>query len=187
MPPVNNEIKVPLLSLWQPWANAVVTPDILNNNQPIKLNETRGWDTKIRGRVLIHASLKWNKKHADILNSWPFSERLGDLGIDANWFGAIVGSVEIMDCITSEQWIHDHMPAMDDATLAQALMGNFGGGRHIFTLANPVRFVKPIPFKGKQTPFIRVPLSTIPECYFKDFNTVELCQKQSRSNRSKTK
>ena len=182
-----SELKVPLLSLWQPWANAVVTPDILNNNQPIKLNETRHWATEIRGRVLIHASKKWDKSLRKIAEGWPFSERTGDLGIDANWFGAIVGSVEIVDCITSEQWVLENLPATDDETLAQALMGNFLPERYIFKLANPVRFVQPIPFKGMQTPFVRVPLSTIPECYYKDFNTVELCQKQSRSNRSKTK
>lgn len=165
----SNEIKVPILSLWQPWATAVVTPDILNDNQPIKLNETRHWATKIRGRVLIHASKKWNKSIEQILLNWPFRHYMGELGINASSLGVIVGSVEITDCITSEQWVSENLPSTDDAILAQALMGNFEPGRFIFKLANPVRFAEYITFKGMQTPFVRIPLSTIPQQYHKDF------------------
>ena len=45
-PPPNGKVRV--ISLWQPWASLMACG--------AKHLETRGWDTKVRGRVYIHAS-----------------------------------------------------------------------------------------------------------------------------------
>jgi hypothetical protein len=98
--------------------------------------ENRDWSTKFRGRVLIHAS-KWFRKQEmkddaedaiilagwrDLREKWPTVE-----GIRAGC-GCIVGSVEIVDCVT-----HSDSP--------------WFSGKYGFVLRDP-QFFKPFPFKG---------------------------------------
>lgn len=162
-----------LLSLWQPWAAAVVTSrngvQVQDGlvNVPIKQFETRKWKTAIRGRVLIHAALKWDKNIRGIYERFPFDKYHKELGELA--FGAIIGSVEIIDCITSDAWITKEKVDVPDDLIdrynEEFNMGDFSTGRFAWQLANPVKFIEPIPFKGVQTPFVNIPLETIPESY----------------------
>jgi len=105
--------------------------------------ENRDWPTRIRGRVLIHASKWWNQREVaeDIqtANQMQFQAnpcRAQHLfpaaamsGILRDPCGCLVGSVEIVDCAAqhSSPWF----------------VGDYG-----FVLRNPEAFVKPVPFKG---------------------------------------
>jgi hypothetical protein len=77
------------ISVRQPWAWLIV-----NGYKNI---ENRDWPTKVRGRVLIHASQKFD----DIGYMWigrkfPDIEMLEALPFDQ---GGIVGEAEIVDCV----------------------------------------------------------------------------------------
>ena len=75
------------LSIRQPWAYA-----ILKLGKDI---ENRDWYTNFRGRVLLHTGKKIDKEGIDDL------EIMGMGGLPENYTtGGIVGSVEIVDCIT---------------------------------------------------------------------------------------
>lgn len=85
------------LSIRQPWAWM-----ILHAGKDI---ENREWPTRFRGRVLIHASKGMTRDEWD--GAWDFA-LFGSTGADANLAphfdaierGGIVGSVEIIDCVT---------------------------------------------------------------------------------------
>lgn len=78
------------LSIQQPWAWAIV-----NGYKPV---ENRTWATKLRGRVQIHAGLRFDRAGYDWLTQnfprikWPAPAQFER--------GGIVGSVEITDCVT---------------------------------------------------------------------------------------
>lgn len=92
------------LSVRQPWAFAII-----HLGKPV---ENRKWPTKIRGRVLIHAS-RAPVQDSDMDAVYEFAareisslqdecEETGD-GFylrDVPDYGGIVGSVEIVDCVT---------------------------------------------------------------------------------------
>jgi len=86
---------VKALSIRQPWAHM-----ILYNGKDI---ENRTWPTKVRGRVLIHASQGMTK--GEWYGAWRFAYEVA--GVDTTiscpvreiHFGGIVGSVEIVECV----------------------------------------------------------------------------------------
>ncbi len=108
------------LSVRQPWAYA-----ILHLGKDV---ENRPWRTHYRGRILIQAALKIEREEALKLKLSP-----GELPT-----GAIVGSVEIVDCVrnSKSKWAI--------------------GGQWHWILKNPRYLAKLIPFKGALG-FIRVP------------------------------
>ena len=99
--------------------------------------ENRDWPTGFRGRVLLHASKWWVREDIalDYTGLLKMAER-GNVPLpkpDWIWMkacgGCIVGSVEIVDCVTrsSSAWF----------------MGKYG-----FVLRNPIAFESPKPCKG---------------------------------------
>ncbi len=105
------------ISIRQPWAWM-----ILHCGKDI---ENRDWPTKIRGRVLIHASKGLTQD--EYSNAWKFAMSIGVPFPEVNFGdiirGGIVGSVEIIDCIqdSESEWFF---------------------GAHGFVLRDP----KPLPF-----------------------------------------
>lgn len=117
------------LSIRQPWAWA-----ILHAGKDI---ENRDWRTRVRGRVLIHASA--TKRSAEFeafyatrraisvrqpnLLGWTHIDR------DSLAYGALIGSVEIVDCVnwSASPWF----------------FGEFG-----FVLREPRLLQRPIPWRG---------------------------------------
>lgn len=93
------------LSIRQPWAWL-----ILNAGKNI---ENRQWPTKVRGRVLVHAAKGMTRDEYD--DACVFADRCG---VNTNSIplpvelqrGGIVGSVEIVDCVTSHRssWFVGH-------------------------------------------------------------------------------
>ncbi len=103
------------ISIRQPWVAL-----ILNGSKDV---ENRSWPTNIRGRVYVHAGKQVDRQALSTINR-SFSFRMPED------LGAIVGSVEIVDCVTESD--------------SPWFTGPYG-----FVLANPVKFENPIPCKGQ--------------------------------------
>lgn len=132
------------ISIRQPWASL-----ILKAGKDI---ENRCWATKVRGRVLIHAAKGMTKgEHEDAIefavdairadprNAGVTKMRtLRELGFAFEELerGGIIGSVEIVDCVTS--------------STSPWFVGQFG-----FVLRNPLPLTF-VPWKG-QLGFFKVP------------------------------
>jgi hypothetical protein len=125
------------LSVKQPWASLICSG--------IKDIENRTWPTKFRGRVLIHASQ--SKLSPVNVLSLEQKKIVKDAGLWAScalpeYLGAIIGSVEIVDCVqnNSSIWAERSGPKSIDY-LKQT---------YNWVLANPVLFNRPIEnVKGK--------------------------------------
>lgn len=108
------------ISVRQPWAWLIIHGE--------KDIENRDWPTKVRGRVLIHASKGMTK--AEYLDAWNYAHKRGTTApsFDVLERGGIIGSVEIVDCVS--------------ASMSPWFMGRFG-----FVLRNPIAL--PFrPFRG---------------------------------------
>lgn len=78
-----------VLSVRQPWASLIMS---------IKDIENRTWKTNYRGRILIHSSLhtiphEWEMLNEEQIQTVPFMLKHTILP-----YGAIIGSVELIDC-----------------------------------------------------------------------------------------
>lgn len=122
-------------TVYQPFAFAIVAG--------LKEYETRPRRTTIRGRVAVHAGrldILKSKKLSDY-DFWAILEAIG--GKTNLPRGAVVGRVEIVDCVPVEEIIHK-------LTERERLLGDYTPGRFAWVLKNPVMFDKPIPARGKQ-------------------------------------
>jgi hypothetical protein len=90
-------IKLPVLSIRQPWANAILCG--------LKDVENRSMRTAIRGRFLIHASAN---TQPDTFTNWCQFVKSRGFDLDAInakvreggvQYGGIIGSVDIIDCV----------------------------------------------------------------------------------------
>lgn len=133
-------IRVRCISLWQPWASLLaVGPKFL---------ETRGWDTKVRGEIYIHASkTKTPIKEARNYPAWWVSLVEEAIGVcEDKWltdlpYGGIIGKGNLTDTCTvehAEKIYRDQIP-----------FGNFDPGRfcHYYEDRQAVPF---IPLRGMQ-------------------------------------
>lgn len=126
------------ITIKQPWASLICSG--------IKDIENRTWPTKFRGRVLVHAASKswlWHKvlqylspalKEFAIKNKWTRT------WLENLQTGAIIGSVEIVDCFINHPSIWAEKT--DGYDLDSPII-------HNWVLANPIMFPEPIPAKGK--------------------------------------
>ena len=129
------------ITIKQPWASLIV--------EGIKDIENHTWPTKFRGRVLIHAAAYPVKGFpCEILNDLQFAEVFNNRKLDAldGVNGAIIGSVEIVDCVINHPsvWAEKSKEIKD-------VDGNVVHEFKIYNwvLANPIKFPEPIPAKGK--------------------------------------
>jgi hypothetical protein len=122
------------LSIQQPWAWAIMCAG--------KNIENRTWDTRFRGRFLVHAGMRFDKVGYFWLMTHRSILQAGLPDIDSFPRGRIIGSVEIDGVCT--------------ASLSPWFQGPFG-----FELRDPKRF-SPIPYKGKLGFF------NVPEIEIKD-------------------
>ncbi len=105
------------LSLRQPWAWLVFHGKDIEN---------RTWSTNYRGPLLIHAS----GNYADEAGAWLTSNFPG-IRIPTNLpRRAIIGRVEVVDCVTTSP--------------SKWFFGPYG-----FVLKDPIEFENPIPWPGK--------------------------------------
>ena len=84
------------LSIRQPHAHAVITGE--------KQIENRSWETKKRGFLWIHAGVNKGDWESDTPGRWrKFYESLPS--DESLTFGAIIGAVELIDCIPESRAI----------------------------------------------------------------------------------
>lgn len=121
---------------YQPYAHAIVAG--------LKQYETRPRRTNIRGRVAVHAG-RLDEVHATKSLSnrdfWAVMEAIG--GKTDLPRGAVVGTVEIVDCVPVEE-------LADKLNPLEKVLGDYSPGRFAWVLKNPVMFDTPIPARGQQ-------------------------------------
>ncbi len=123
-------------TVYQPYAWATVAG--------LKPHETRSRRSNIRGRVAVHAGKVSLRRATKGLSDNEFWELLGAVGGKTDLpLGAVVGTVEIVDCVPAEE-------VVDGLTEREKALGDYSPGRWAWVLKNPVMFDTPIPAKGKQ-------------------------------------
>ena len=111
------------ISIMQPFAYLIV-----HGHQPV---ENRGWRTSYRGRLLIHASRTFANIDDSEFYDFGFDEEFIDMLRSTDIpRGALVGEVDLVDCVTDSDspWFR----------------GPYG-----LELENPLAYDKPIPYKGE--------------------------------------
>lgn len=110
------------LSIRQPWAWLICAgyKDIENKN----------WPTKFRGRIYVHAGLARDVSAINYARGKVSPDILQDIIAGRYHCGAIIGEVDIVDCVTksASPWFE---------------------GKYGFVLSRPTLYDKPIPYKGK--------------------------------------
>lgn len=140
------------LSAKQPWATLIV--------EGIKDIENRTWkcpEKYIGQRVLIHAgarpfgNLKPDSCISHILTEsqcdyiWQRKDSQGLVWLDTYQFGAIIGSVQIVDCVG---WINNHSSIWAEKSVIHRSR-ELSKPIYNWVFANPIKFPEPIPAKGK--------------------------------------
>jgi len=132
------------ISVKNPWAYLIVSG--------IKPIENRTWSTKFRGRVLIHASgqlcnpVFTSEQEYDIKRLMPVNDLWR-----GNIQGAIVGSVEIVDCVINHSSIWaEKTEGVTDVNTKEFIPSNKQKPIYNWVLKNPTLFENPIlNIKGK--------------------------------------
>lgn len=147
-----------VLSLLQPWATLVVIG--------AKKIETRSWNTKHRGDLLIHASMgkyygpKGNRVSCELITE-DFNDRLkANIGPFKNLpFGSIIGKVTLVNTVKITSIKTEYDPA-DDKMLQgpgrftvppaepEFSYGDYTEGRYAWLLKDAVKFDEPIQQTG---------------------------------------
>ena len=80
------------ITIWQPWASLIV--------HGFKKVETRGWATRHRGNLFIHAAKKPIKETERIyqVNRKSIEQRLNK-ELETLPYGSIIGKVNVADCV----------------------------------------------------------------------------------------
>ena len=153
-----------VLSILQPWASLCVNTD--SNGKALKQIETRSWNTKYRGKLLIHASKKKIRLQdgmydlIDHLGKTGFIELFPDLP-----YGSVIGMVELTNTFRTENIdssadLYQQSMLVDSdcnkfegniATISPSeyAFGDFSDGRFGWLFKNPILFKEPIPCKGQ--------------------------------------
>ncbi len=136
-----------VISILQPWASMIILGE--------KKIETRSWNTKYRGELLIHASAKFDKQQEQL--AFEFSQLLHDSRVYHCHRGAIIGKVNLAatsvlcppyaDAVAPFGiYFNDKGAAFTEQELA---FGDYSPGRYGWLLSDPVQFDVPIPAKGQ--------------------------------------
>jgi hypothetical protein len=120
------------LSLWQPWASAIP--------MGLKSFETRGWSTKYRGPLAVHAAKRWDRAQQDFADT---------MGMPELPFGQVIATCVLACVIPTE-----HARAM--ISDGEFRWGVYDDGRFAWLLTDIIRLRRPFPFKGGQG-FFNVP------------------------------
>jgi hypothetical protein len=151
------------ISLWQPWAQLIALGQ--------KRFETRGWPTRHRGAILIHAAKVRKNEAKEMLHFDVFWRALNTPS--AKWiyaeqiwnslpFGAIVCTADLVECWEircDKLYARGVMAPLPEGPEKE--FGNYDTGRYAWELANVRMFAKPVPYVGHQGLF-DVPLYDLP-------------------------
>ncbi|MCG8694670.1 MAG: ASCH domain-containing protein [Minwuiales bacterium] len=144
------------LTLWQPWATLIALG--------IKGFETRGWSTRYRGPLAIHAAKRRvdRRQFDDYL--WPVLagfDYIGEPRPDIPWplpTGCVVAVCELVDVIPTEQIrVIEDEADWDDfgqdrgaISPAEHYLGNYEPGRFAWDCRKVRRLRQPIAARGAQ-------------------------------------
>lgn len=144
-----------VISLLQPWASLVV--------MGAKQIETRSWNTKYRGPLLIHASKKYTGEQKSLGVDFNLKHGAGLRITDDLPVGQIIGSINLIETFSTERvftgaggivftintkvMVGDELRMMN-ITKAEEAFGDYSPGRYGWLLSDPVQFTTGIPVKG---------------------------------------
>jgi hypothetical protein len=144
-----------VISLLQPWASLVVLGE--------KQIETRSWNTKYRGPLLIHASKKFTGDQMNLCVEFKKKHGAGLGFFEDLPLGQIIGKVDLIDTFPTEKaWagasgigfkVNDKIVIGDELrmvliSIKEEAFGDYSPGRYGWQLSNPVLFKTGIPAKG---------------------------------------
>lgn len=131
------------LTLWEPYASAVAVGQ--------KKIETRGWPTKYRGPLAIHAAVRNHDDERgffdDVMTGLHPIEREAwqahcQCEYDALPFGCIVATCRLVECCRIE--------GAGDVSATERIFGDYRAGRWAWFLADIERLAQPVPATGRQ-------------------------------------
>jgi ASCH domain len=117
------------LSVRQPWAWAII-------HGPKRI-ENRTWSVHYRGPILIHAARSRFHLTGTAPEVWHAAGLVGLPDFDRLAFGAVIGTVELVDCLP----------------LAEVRGQDFAEGPVCWVLKDPRPLRDPVPVKGMQSLF----------------------------------
>ena len=122
-----------VLSLKEPFASL-----ILNNKKYI---ETRSWNTKYRGEIYIHASIKEIGKSID-----GREELIKLIGNDDMHYGKIICKCNLVNCIKMTE---EYIEKIKNTENQQYICGDYSVGRYAWILEDITPLPEMINAKGK--------------------------------------
>jgi hypothetical protein len=132
-----------VLSVMQPWATMLVLG--------FKRLETRSWQTRHRGPLAIHAARR--RMTAPLPMGWrpKMAAAMHRLGLEG-WpdlfpRGAILGVVDLLDCVKVEEL------APDEPDAIERMLGDFGPNRWVWRLGGSRPLTLPVLVTGQQGVF----------------------------------
>ncbi|MDP1866979.1 MAG: ASCH domain-containing protein [Bradyrhizobium sp.] len=137
------------ISMWQPWGSLWLSPN--------KRHETRHWQTKHRGRLLVHAAKKMVKDVGPDLDG-ILTDEFGHRWDVELPVGAVIGMVDLLDCIPTEKIAAGFKFSLSERI--DKVCGDFDDGRFGWLRGTYWVFPQPIPYRGRQALF-DVPLDVI--------------------------
>ncbi len=128
------------ISIWQPWASLIAVG--------AKRYETRGWPTKYRGPIAIHAARAWNSEISAACDDERISDKLSRL------YGWPIHKIRLpLGCIVAVGFLAE-VVRTDDLPFqridAEFRFGNFMPGRWAWRIEYVERFKEPLPATGRQ-------------------------------------
>lgn len=134
---VNRGIALKTLTLWQPFASAILLG--------LKRFETRGRRTNHRGLLAIHAA-KRTPDMGVIEQTVPLLTTDQRRRIPQRWpTGCVLGTVQVRDCLTMDAEL---IESIDDPI--ELALGDWQPGRFAYLLSNARIFVEPVEARGLQ-------------------------------------
>lgn len=116
-----------VLTIKQPWATLIISG--------LKEYEFRGWKTKYRGKILIHAGKSLEKEYAEKFKCYSFEYPLG----------VILGEATLVDCIKVDENFNNELRNINPLV--------YGRSNHVenyaWKLEDIVIYEDPIPVKGQ--------------------------------------
>ena len=148
-------IELRCATLTQPWASLVA----IN----AKHYETRGWSTKYRGPLGIHAAKGWTRDDKELCREQPFAEVLCDAGLTTlghidRLRGHVLCVVDLVDVLWTgfggvgrhdlRRRVIDLNPLTVEPAEHEWDFGNYGRDRYVWILRNLRPLATPVPAKG---------------------------------------
>ncbi|WP_046233728.1 2-oxoglutarate dehydrogenase E1 [Paenibacillus algorifonticola] len=137
------------ITVWEPWATLLALEE--------KGFETRGWPTKYRGKIAIHAAKKIDRGACE---TEPIKSTLAKHGYTADNLptGAVVAIANLSECWSVGEDYESGMPTLYNGaggttkriSLQEDKFGDYTQGRFAWEMSGVTRLQTPIPAKGQQ-------------------------------------